>query len=109
MSGESLRQQRSHAIGFFLTEVPLEGRDGIVRASGPDHTIRRLVRSKMRFEPAGEPQIRYPGRMVGVVVGHKLDVDAPDGQLELVEPDGGTTPGVANLRSLGLKHRIFAS
>src|ERR1700722_2811972 len=48
----------------------------------------------MGAEPAGEPHVGDARRVVGVIVGEKLNVDPSDRYLELEEPDGGAAAGV---------------
>src|SRR5215468_1482568 len=66
----------------------------LARAGRSDDAVRRLARTKMRFQPAGEPYVRDARRVVGVIMGEQLHVDSTDRNLELMQPDGRAAAGV---------------
>src|SRR5262249_12719503 len=48
----------------------------------------------MSRQPAGEPDVRHPRRVIGVVVGQELHVDPANRNLQLREADHRATPGI---------------
>src|SRR5262249_11835642 len=78
-------------------------------AARSDDAVGRRASAEVRRQPAGEPEVRHPRRVVGVVVGQKLHVDAADRDFELIEPHGRATTGVdENLLVAGFDHRARA-
>src|SRR5712671_3668793 len=85
MSGKSLRQQRSHcldgryvehAIGFFLTEVSLECRDGIacvaVKVAGRRHRIAIAAEHVLKFL---DGRIGLPQHIEGSIRDDRMRLD----------------------------------
>src|SRR5205085_1720220 len=64
------------------------------RANWADYAISSRALTEARREPAGEPHIRYAGRVIGVVVSEKLHIDPAERNLKLREPDSGAPAGV---------------
>src|SRR5262249_25283778 len=85
VGGANLDIERVRALQV-LHQLPRAGRS--------DDTVRRLARTKMRFQPAGEPHVRDARRVVGVIMGEQLHVDPTDRNLELMQADGRAAAGV---------------
>ena len=62
--------------------------------TGPITRMGGVAAGHMRRQPAGEPEVRDPGRVIGVIVREEQHIDAAHRHAELIEPDGGAAAGI---------------
>lgn len=72
----------------------LEMMHKLLGAAWADDMEGAAVITKIRAEPAGQPEVGNANRMVTVKMGEQKGIDPTDGNTKLVHPDGRASSGV---------------